>query len=181
MKLCITLIFCGLFASLHGQTNRSDAIYSEYENLIIKRLDQYFHDGQFHECISMLRIRQGMHPNDAQIAGDIVWMYGNIGQHDQAFVESTRFLNRNPKDWAARRTDAQLYFGRKIFWRTIDLLEPIIMQTNDIGIFTMLMRSYEDIGLIGEALRVAQQRHKVFPNDPVAERHVRRLSERIKG
>ncbi len=160
---------------------RAGQIYDMYDNEIALRADRYYHDGQYHEVISLLTIRLGANPRDGSINSDLVFYLRSTGRFDLAITQSLRFRSTNPVDEVGVETEADIYRYQKLWDRIPPILEPFLPTTRSIGIFVMLMKSYEEMGLINEAIRVVETRLQRSPDDRSALVNLNRLKEKLKG
>lgn len=180
MKL-LSLILCWTLPLLCPAQGRSGAILDGMEEILTRRLDQCFHAGLFEECTTILRVMSGMHPGDAQISDDLVYMLGNVDRHGEALAEAIRFHKQNPKSLLGTEQLARYYFMRKLYTKVPPILQAVPVKSRTLNVSLMLGRSLEEIGLLKKSLDVWEARLKLFPSDPSAKRHIERLKKKIAG
>ncbi|MCW5945651.1 MAG: hypothetical protein KIT74_01315 [Fimbriimonadales bacterium] len=160
---------------------RADRIYEMYDYQLIDRADRAFHNGQYWEVISLLTLRSGINPDDAGISGDLVYYLRSSGRYDLALTQAIKFRQGHEKNEFAALTEATIYSQYKLWDRIPGILEPVLPLANHVNSFVMLMKSYEEIGLIKEAIRVVEARMQRFPDDRSAKQNYDRLNGRLKG
>jgi tetratricopeptide (TPR) repeat protein len=160
---------------------RADRIYEMYDYQLADRADRAYHNGQYWEVISLLTLRHGVNPNDAGINGDLVYYLRSSGRYDLALTQAIKFRQSHQKDEFAALTEATIYSQYKLWDRIPGILEPVLPLANHVNSFVMLMKSYEEIGLIKEAIRVVEARLRRFPDDRSAKQNYDRLTARLKG
>lgn len=175
--LMVFLFFIGAFGWTQSDFERAHKIYEEYENNLITLSDRYFHDGQFHEVISILRLRMGMNPSDEQLVGDLVWMLRNVDDYEQAYWLTISFKKDNPNSLGAIMTEAQFYQVLKLWSKIPPILEPVCISSGNRNAYVLLAGAYEYMGMYSEALRVQNARLQEFPDDEAAKRNIQKLKE----
>lgn len=197
MRFVIAII-CGFASGLWAiveetELDRTEQIYSNYENLLIRRADVHYHAGEFAQSANIFQILHGMHPDDTNLARNWAWMLGNAEEFDEAFSVMISYRLMHPSDVWAALGEAELFVqkareedrvprigpsetGSPLWWRVPPLLEPHL-EKRDIPLtaFTFLSASYEKVGLLREALRVWEIRKARFPDDPACTPNISRL------
>lgn len=160
---------------------RAEQIYDLYRDQIGERADRYYHNGEYWNVISMLQLLLGIEPADNQANADLVFYLRSVGRYDLALTQAIRFKQENPADKLAAETEAEIYHVERLWDRIPRLLEPHLETTRSRRVFVLLMRSYEEMGLIKEAIRVVEARLESFPDDGAAKSNLNRLNEKLKG
>lgn len=160
---------------------RAEQIYDLYRDQLAERADRFYHNGEYWNVISMLQLLLGIDPTDSQANADLVYYLRSVERFDLALTQAIRFRSENPSDENAAATEAEIYHVQRIWERIPAVLEPHLETTRSRPIFVLLMRSYEEMGLINEAIRVVETRLTRFPDDGAAKSNLNRLKEKLKG
>lgn len=177
MKFTIiaALAICGSAMAQNNVGKVKDTL----ESALMLKLDTYWHSGKYEECITVLRALTAAKPEDAELSSNLVFMLGNVGRNDEAVQQSIKFNRAYPKNLRGAEDLAALYMRHKLYSRVPAVMEPVLEQASGLADFVMLGKSYEELGLVAESLRVWQIRLKKFPDDPTTKARVNRLKSLI--
>jgi tetratricopeptide (TPR) repeat protein len=169
-----------LLVSIGSAQGRADAIADATYSILERRMDQLFHAGLYEECLSVLKVMQGMDPSEPELSNLVAWMNGNLGRFDEELSELLRFHAAYPDVELAAYQLGQALMAKKLFTRVPPILERFSQASKLRGTFAMLARSYEEMGLLNEALRIWEQKLKNFPDDVDNTRgNIGRLKEKL--
>jgi hypothetical protein len=169
------------FGVCTAQQDRTASMWSGIGDALTKRADELYHSGEWESCVPILKMLRSMYPDDESVASDLVFMLKNNDRKDEALKEAIRYRNEHPKSVSAANDLALIYFQEKLYARIPPVLEPFVKISSNIESFTMLGRSYEELGLPGEALRIWSERAKRLPSDPISKKNVDRLRRQVGG
>jgi hypothetical protein len=160
---------------------RANAIYENYKQRLTSTMDRYYHDGQYWTCIGYLRVRLGAAPADSHLSSDLVWMYGNVGEHDLAVAQAVRYRASYPTDAVAAEAEATIYRNRKLWERMPPILEPVLQFAVTPNAFVLCAQAYEELGMLRQALRVLELRLQKIPSDLTAVKNRERIKKLLEG
>jgi tetratricopeptide (TPR) repeat protein len=159
--------------------DRMSEIWDHIDNRINTQSDIWFEDGQFPQCISLLRVQHAYSPNDYDVMTSLGWMLENVQEMDHAREIYLQFSQRFPNNGDAIFALGNSYYATKDWDKAIKYLEPSLAKSSGPDSYIVVAKSYERQGKLADALRIWELELKNFPEIPTAIVNIKRVKAKI--
>lgn len=158
---------------------RVNAIWNQMIGRFNVQNDRWFEDGDFPRNIQLLRVMNGLFPDDWEVATNLGWLLESTEEDAEALSVYVRFRMDNPTYADAPFPEANFYFRHRAFAKVPALLEPSLALKPHPNSFRILAHSYERMGMLADSRRVWETYIKLNPNDDPAKNNLRRVLGKI--
>jgi tetratricopeptide (TPR) repeat protein len=181
MRLVVCAMAVGLVGAAWAQKapSRISQIWGAADERIVTQQDLWFKDGEYPECIQLLKVEAERWPKDYEIWTNLGWMQENVEQWDAALATYVRYRRQNPQDPDAALPEAFYYQRQKLYAKVPELLEPAIKRNCHPNNFRILASSYEKLKMYADSVRVWKAYLARAPNDGAAKHNLQRVEQKL--
>lgn len=158
---------------------RVNAIWNRMIDRFNVQNDRWFEDGDFPRNIQLLRVMNGLFPDDWEVATNLGWLLESTENDAEALSVYVRFRLENPTYADATFPEANFYFRHRAYAKVPALIEPSLNLKPHANSFRILAHSYERLGMLADSRRVWEAYIKLNPNDDPAKNNLRRVMGKI--
>ena len=175
----LTIIRDPAFPPTQVSKARLDEIWGHIDNRLINQSDIWYEDGEFPNCVSLLRVQHAYSPDDQDVMTSLGWMLENIELMDEARLVYKEFSDRNPEKGDAVFPLAFSYYNAKEWDNAIRVLEPSLSKNASPNTYRILAKCYERKKMYKDAIRIWELELKKFPDEPTAVANIKRVKAKI--
>ncbi|HEY3379902.1 MAG TPA: tetratricopeptide repeat protein [Armatimonadota bacterium] len=184
LSLCCTLLVATLWAHAESVTpETARALAASTEQTLVELnsvvVDQYFHQGQFEQCVTILNRVIELNPIGTDAYSTITWLLWSTGRSQEAIPYNARMVANNP-------TDPDAYFQVGVFYVRLKNDEEAVKwlaKAVELGLPSPQRHMYglalTRLGRNAEALAFWQRVLADDPKDAIARREIDRLNAKL--
>lgn len=155
-------------------------IWDQVDTRFARQIDFWFDDGEFPKAIQGLFIQYAYAPNDYEVVTNLGFLLESSARADEALDAYNLFIKNNPKDPDAPFPAGNLYFKKKDYAKTVQVLAPSLGKGKPHpNSYRIVARAYEKMGNYKKAIETWEKQLKAFPDDLPAQANIRRVKAKI--
>jgi tetratricopeptide (TPR) repeat protein len=146
---------------------------------IAEQIDKYWHAGKWDQCARLLYQSIEIDPTYTDTYTDLGWMLANLDRDAEAVAVYSAGIAANPKNFDIHHHFGMFYSRRKKYERAIEQFRLATKNGAPQAWQHMLPSTLEIAGRKLEALKEWRELLKRFPDDTVAEQHIKALESAV--